>query len=415
MLRKAIVLCLALAMLLAPVMTPRVEASNTYGSGLAASAAALVGSPYRLGGTDPAGFDASGLVVYVYGLYGAEMPRTVASQFTVGTQVARRSDLRAGDIMLFESGSVRWTGIYLGSNEVVWASSGAGRVIKANITDSNVSDNLHGARRLPDSAFSPREALAGNVLSLLGATFRLGSAGPSQFDASGLTQYVHSMAGVEIPRTIANQYAGGTNVTRSQLQPGDLIFFGTSSSSPTLVAVFIGSGRFVFASSSAGQVIERSLSDANYNDNAIGARRYIGSSPSTPPPPPPPPKLDTASAVIKTAESFMGTPYVFGASGPDTFVCSGFTRYVFAQHGISLPRTSVSQATAGTRVASRGDMKKGDLLIFVDTYKAGISHVGIYIGNDQFIHTIPNGGVGYASLTTSYWSTRLHSARRLIN
>ena len=412
--KRAFVFCLTLIMLLSSTAATIGAASSTYGNAVAVSTAGLVGSPYRFGGADPAGFDASGLVVYAYGLHGAEVPRTVAGQFTVGSQVTRRSDLRAGDIVLFESGNTQWTGIYLGGNDVVWASSSAGKVVKASISDSAVSDNLQGARRLPESAFSSGTALATRAIALIGKTFQFGANGPNQFDASGLTQFVHSQAGVTIPRTVANQYAGGTNITRSQLQPGDLIFFGSNVSSPSLVAVFIGSGRFVFASNSEGQVIERSLSDATYNDSAIGARRYIGSTPSTPPPPPPAPKPDLASLVIATAEKYIGTPYVFGATGPDTFDCSGFTRHVFAQHGISLPRTSLSQASAGTKVASQGDMKKGDLLIFVDTYKAGISHVGIYIGDDQFIHTIPKGGVGYASLKTSYWSDRLHSARRLI-
>jgi cell wall-associated NlpC family hydrolase len=319
--------------------------------------------------------------------------------------------LQPGDIVLFESGSTRWTGVYVGNKEVVWASSSAKKVIKASITESKVSDALYGARRLPDSAFSPGIAIAYRTVLLLGAPFRFGASGPTHFDSSGLTQFVHGQVGLDIPRTIAGQYAGGTKVTRSQLQPGDLIFFGKDSTAPSLVAVYMGSERFIFASSSEGKVVERTLSDSNYADHAVGARRYVESLPSTPPPPPPQP--DLATQIIETAESFLGTPYVFGATGPNTFDCSGFTRYVFGQHDIYLPRTSYSQASAGEPVASLGSLRKGDLLIFVDTYKEGISHVGIYIADNVFIHAVPSTGVSYGSLDTKYWSTRLYSARRL--
>ena len=84
---------------------------------------------------------------------------------------------------------------------------------------------------------------------------------------------------------------------------------------------------------------------------------------------------------IETALIQVGDPYVWGASGPDGFDCSGLTSYAYAAAGVSLPRSSRSQATVGRQV-SRGELQPGDLVFFYDP----ISHVGLYIGNGQMVH-----------------------------
>jgi len=88
----------------------------------------------------------------------------------------------------------------------------------------------------------------------------------------------------------------------------------------------------------------------------------------------------TATA-IEMALAQVGDPYVWGASGPDGFDCSGLTSYAYAAAGVSLPRASRSQATVGREV-SRGELQPGDLVFFYDP----ISHVGLYIGNGQMVH-----------------------------
>ncbi|MFC8346178.1 NlpC/P60 family protein [Streptomyces sp. NPDC057280] len=91
-----------------------------------------------------------------------------------------------------------------------------------------------------------------------------------------------------------------------------------------------------------------------------------------------------ASAAVSYAYSKLGSPYVWGATGPDAFDCSGLTQAAYRSAGISLPRTTYAQIDAGRRV-SRSELQPGDLVFF---YSA-ISHVGIYIGNGQMIHA-PN-------------------------
>lgn len=91
-------------------------------------------------------------------------------------------------------------------------------------------------------------------------------------------------------------------------------------------------------------------------------------------------------AVVNLAMKQLGKPYVWGGNGPNSFDCSGFTRYVYLNAiGVSLPRVSYEQATAGTAVGT-SNLKKGDLLHFATVTPGRTTHVGIYIGNNQFIH-----------------------------
>jgi len=98
-------------------------------------------------------------------------------------------------------------------------------------------------------------------------------------------------------------------------------------------------------------------------------------------------KLTKEDEIIDTAKEFLGAKYVWAANGPDCFDCSGFTKYVYKQHGITLPRYSGHQAKVGIKV-SFDELKKGDL-VFFDTehkFRGIVNHVGIYIGNHKFIH-----------------------------
>ncbi len=107
----------------------------------------------------------------------------------------------------------------------------------------------------------------------------------------------------------------------------------------------------------------------------------------------------TASGVISTASSLVGTPYVYGGTTPGGFDCSGFTQYVLAQHGISVPRTAHSQMGATARI-SAGEATPGDLVFFVSGGRA--YHVGIYAGDGRIYDAGRSGGtVKHRSIWTS--------------
>ncbi len=121
----------------------------------------------------------------------------------------------------------------------------------------------------------------------------------------------------------------------------------------------------------------------------------------------------TGSQIVTTAKKYIGVPYVWGGSTPSGFDCSGFTQYVFKAHGITLPRTTKQQYAAGTSV-SKSELKQGDLVFFDNTYTTGISHVGIYVGDGQFIHSSSSKGIIITALSNSYWASRYYGARRVI-
>jgi len=119
--------------------------------------------------------------------------------------------------------------------------------------------------------------------------------------------------------------------------------------------------------------------------------------------------------VVDVAERFNGTRYVFGGTSRSGFDCSGFTRYVLgASAGVSLPRTAMEQYENG-RSISRSDLQPGDLVFFANTYRHGISHVGIYIGDGHFEHAAnEREGVRVDDLNEAYYSEHYAGARRVI-
>lgn len=118
------------------------------------------------------------------------------------------------------------------------------------------------------------------------------------------------------------------------------------------------------------------------------------------------------AAVLEYAAQFLGTPYVYGGSTPSGFDCSGFTSYVFKNTVGSIPRVAQAQFDATTLV-SMDELLPGDL-VFFGSSASSISHVGIYVGNNQFIHSPHTGDVvKYDSLTGSY-ASRFQGGGRVI-
>ena len=117
------------------------------------------------------------------------------------------------------------------------------------------------------------------------------------------------------------------------------------------------------------------------------------------------------SDIAATAKQYLGTGYVYGGASPRGFDCSGFTMYVYSQHGHSLPHSATSQwqSGLGPRVYSISELQPGDLVFFNDPSRnAGkaCSHAGIYTGDGQFIHSSSrSGGVIVSSLTSGYYNT----------
>jgi hypothetical protein len=121
--------------------------------------------------------------------------------------------------------------------------------------------------------------------------------------------------------------------------------------------------------------------------------------------------------VVRTARHYLGVPYRLGGTTPRAFDCSGFVRYVFAQHGIALPRTAHEQAAFGTAPSIR-ELEPGDLLFFYGG--RGAQHIAIYAGNDSIIHASSSGHrvkldrLPGAADRRSWFGRRLIAVRRLL-
>lgn len=118
------------------------------------------------------------------------------------------------------------------------------------------------------------------------------------------------------------------------------------------------------------------------------------------------------AALLTTAMDLRGTPYRNGGSTPAGFDCSGFTQYVFAQHGVKIPREVREQYVIGAPI-DRDDVSPGDLVFFSTTAR-GASHVAIAIGEGRFVHAPSSKGVvRVEQLATDYWARRFVGIRRL--
>jgi hypothetical protein len=154
-----------------------------------------------------------------------------------------------------------------------------------------------------------------------------------------------------------------------------------------------------------------------------GGRRAAGRGSDAPArlPPPSPPEVvsGNAASVVETALGVLGTPYQWGGTAENGFDCSGLIQYAYGQHGIRLPRRGRDQAGAGAEVTPVVEaLRPGDILLFSAGPGAGVTHVGMYVGEEKFIHSSAS-GVKLSRLTPedpdgAYWIARWVGARRVI-
>ena len=120
------------------------------------------------------------------------------------------------------------------------------------------------------------------------------------------------------------------------------------------------------------------------------------------------------SQVVSLAQNYLGYAYVYGSSGPYSFDCSGFTSYIYKQFGYTLNRSAADQLSNGVSV-SYSDLQAGDLVFFRANTTKAASHVGIYIGNGQFIHASTNTyQVIISDLSSGYYNGVYVGARRIL-
>ena len=123
----------------------------------------------------------------------------------------------------------------------------------------------------------------------------------------------------------------------------------------------------------------------------------------------------TSDEIITTARQYLGVPHCMGGTSMKCMDCSGLLVTVFGKHDIRLPHNSEEQARYGKILTGTGNLKKGDLVFFIRSYKTSyfITHSGIYIGDNKFIHTSSSNGVTITSLDDPWWNEKFIFATRV--
>ncbi|PCK19637.1 gamma-glutamyl hydrolase [Bacillus pumilus] len=243
--------------------------------------------------------------------------------------------------------------------------------------------------------------------TLIGTPYHKGGTVPKTgFDASGFIQYVFKTSGsFDLPRKVIDQYQIGKKVSWEKAKPGDLVYFRSLDETkdiPTHVALYAGNHQVIHITLSKG-VVKTDVSKSKYWTDRYYAVKRLPVSQKT-----------SDDRLVKDAMKYLGIPYVFGAADPKVgFDCSGFLQYLFEKSlGIYLPRSAEQQWMVGEKV-TLDDIRPGDFVFFSNTYKKGISHVGMYIEGGRFIHASRSESVTISYLSESYWREKWTGAKRL--
>ena len=179
-----------------------------------------------------------------------------------------------------------------------------------------------------------------------------------------------------------------------------------------------GTGCSVLSSVSGGTVLELiGVQDGWYKVVHGGTSGYVSSDYITLTSETPAATVAASSVgeeIAAYAQNFLGTPYVYGGSSTSGFDCSGFTKYVYGQFGYTLNRTATDQLSNGVSV-SKDELQPGDLVFFKYRTSKPVSHVGIYIGNGQFIHASTNSyAVQIDDLSSGHYANVYVYGRRVV-
>ncbi len=218
-------------------------------------------------------------------------------------------------------------------------------------------------------------------------------------NASSSTDSIRKVGRVNISTLNVRSGASTSYSVKNKIKEGSIVGIITSYSN--------GWAKIKLSSSLTGYV------NAKYLDTYSGDSSDINVSYSSTSSYAPSTSSSKVDKVLSTLKSKLGKPYVYGASGPNSFDCSGLTYYCYKQVGVYLNRTSSGQSTNG-RYVSKSNLKAGDL-VFFNSGSSYIRHVGMYVGDGKFIHApSPGKTVRYDSIYSSYYSKGYVTARRII-
>lgn len=377
----------------------------------------LEGAPYQSGGKDPEeGFNSSGFVQYVYEQStGIRMPRIAGHQYELGEEVGT-DYLQTGDVVFFKANSIM-SGIYLGDNEFMTASKSDGISILDLETDSFWAKHYIGAKRLteeeikalhPSTYSDHANPAVREAMNYLGTPYEFGGNSLAAFDCSFFIQEVfRESMDVYLPRVTVDQFKVGENISKENLEPGDVLYFSDVDISVsereegevTHAGIYVGNNYMIHASRTEAMT-QISFLNNYWNDAFTGVKRFDDMS------------LNGEVPLVKEAANYLTIPFQSGGSTPgEGFNTTGFVRYVFEKsRGVQLPENTARDIWNNGIEVERDALKPGDIVFF-----SGENSLlpGIYIGNDLFMIASESSGVTTRHMDHSdFFSSKYVGARR---
>jgi cell wall-associated NlpC family hydrolase len=286
LIKRAVVLTLAMAVLFTGGLVNESYAHHRTGDMDAVSLSKLlIGEDYQANGNSPSeGFDAEGLVYYIFNKIGYDVPSTLDSQYRMDEPLIRNlSDLKYGDVLFFGSrGNPTFAGVYVGDRKFVMASKSSDEVSKRYLSDY-YRDRFIGARRVLSKDDHLRAKIIIKARNYLGTPYVFGAKyGQTRtFDCSSFTKTVFDKNGIYLPRVSRDQAKQGTWVSKKNLKAGDLVFFSTPPRENRKgfdrighVGIYTGNGKMIHTYGDGGVKYTSIYSDW-WKDRYITARRII--------------------------------------------------------------------------------------------------------------------------------------------
>jgi peptidoglycan endopeptidase LytE len=238
-----------------------------------------IGKDYKRGGSSPTqGFNASGLIDYVYSKLGYNMPGNIHDQFKKGRKINSIWNLRYGDLLFFgPKDKPTFAGIYVGNRKMVMSSQSRDEVVIRTL-NSSLQNQFISARRVLTKSDHSRAKIMIEAEQYLGTPYVFGAKyGQTRtFDCSSFVKTVFDSIDVTMPRVSRNQAKEGSYVSKKNLQVGDLVFFTTSSSKGNIghVGIYAGDGDMIHTYGEGG-VKYTSIHKGYWEKRYVTARRII--------------------------------------------------------------------------------------------------------------------------------------------
>ncbi|MFB5662202.1 NlpC/P60 family protein [Alteribacillus sp. HJP-4] len=363
-----------------------------------------MGTPYLMTGSTLDAFDCSFLIQTAFrNSSGVYLPRISYKQWEVGetildagtdiNSIELDNQLQPGDVLYF-SGTwqegISHTAIYLGDDHFAHATGEEGETTISYMNDY-WKEHFTGAKRFDDLSINYDNEAVYEAYQLIGTDYELGGASPEEgFDTGGLTQYIYKQGlNIDLPRYGQKQWQEGREISRDEMERGDLMFFEGSSIIP---AVYIGNNQMIVATQSSGVAIVDLTTSSYWPSRYLGSRTYDQ------------PQEENEEALL--AEDYEGDSYE-GSSAE-------FIQQIFEEgSGIELPSSTETLRESGEEIHIE-ELEQGDLMFFADEDGGDAAELaGLYLGEGRFAAVIDGQVVIEEMSTDEEWIERLLEGRRI--